>query len=359
MKRKRPPRRRRRRRRLLPWLAVAIVAVLAALAAAVAGVVGWAERELERPRGTGTVELAIARGEPMTAILDRLAAADVIGDPLLARLHLDYRRPGEALQAGEFRFEQPMSTVDALDRVIRGEVVTYPVTVVEGLTLRETAESLAGDGFGNLDAFLAAMSSPRLIADLDPAAESLEGYLFPDTYAFPRGTSEAEIVEAMVRNFRRRVEGHVDAAAGHGLDPRGLVTLASIVEKEAGAIEERPLVSAVFHNRLDRGIGLYADPTIIYALKIAGTWDGNLRRDDLELDSPYNTYVHPGLPPGPICSPGEHSLRAAAAPADVPYLYFVSRNDGTHVFAETLVEHNRNVARWQVRYWRQRRAAQP
>ena len=354
MKRRTPPRR-RRRRRLLPWLAVGAVAVLVALGAATAGLVAWAERELERPRGAETVELTIERGAPMTAILDELAAANVVGDPLLARLHLDYRRPGETLQAGEYRFEQPMSPVEALDRVIRGEVVTYPVTVIEGLTLRETAESLAGAGFGDLSAFLEAMSSPGLIADLDPAAESLEGYLFPDTYAFPRGTGEGEIVEAMVSNFRRRVEDHLGAAAGHGLDPRGLVTLASIVEKEAGAIEERPLVSAVFHNRLARGIGLYADPTIIYALKLAGTWDGNLRRRDLELDSPYNTYVHPGLPPGPICSPGEHSLRAAAAPADAPYLYFVSRNDGTHVFAETLAEHNRNVARWQVRYWRERR----
>lgn len=344
-----------RGQRLLLWSAAVAVAVLAAAAVGAVGLVAWAEQELERPLGSDIVELVIERGAPMTAILEQLAAANVVGNPLLARLYLDYRRPGEALQAGEYRFEQPMSTVEALDRVIRGEVVAYPVTVVEGLTLQETAEHLASEGFGDLDAFLLAMSSPALIADLDPAAESLEGYLFPDTYAFPRGTGEAEIVEAMVRNFRRRVEDHLDAAAGHGLDPRSLVTLASIVEKEAGAIEERPLVSAVFHNRLDRGIGLYADPTIIYALKLAGVWDGNLRRPDLELDSPYNTYVHPGLPPGPICSPGEHSLRAAARPADVPYLYFVSRNDGTHVFAETLAEHNRNVARWQVRYWRERR----
>ena len=347
-----------RRRRLLLWSVVGTVAALIALVAVAAGLVVWVEEELERPRGTDIVEVVIERGAPMTSILDQLEAAGVIGDPLMARLHLDYRRSGETLQAGEYRFEQPMSTVDALDRVIRGEVVTWPVTVIEGLTLRETAERLASEGFGELDAFLAAMASPALIADLDPAAESLEGYLFPDTYAFPRGTGEADIVEAMVRNFRRRVEEHLDAASGQGLDLRSLVTLASIVEKEAGAIPERPLVAAVFHNRLARGIGLYADPTIIYALKMAGAWDGNLRRRDLELDSPYNTYVHPGLPPGPICSPGEHSLRAAARPADVPYLYFVSRNDGTHVFAETIAEHNRNVARWQVRYWRERRAAE-
>ena len=348
----------RRRRRLLAWSVGGTVAALIALAAMAAILVAWAEKELERPRGTDTVEVVIERGAAMSSILDQLAAVGVIGDPLMARLYLDYRRPEETLQAGEYRFKQPMSTVDALDRVIRGEVVTYPVTVVEGLTLRETAERLATEGFGELDAFLAAMASPALIADVDPAAESLEGYLFPDTYAFAAGTGEQEIVAAMVRNFRRRVEEHLGPASRSDLDLRSLVTLASIVEKEAGAIEERPLVAAVFHNRLSRGIGLYADPTIIYALKMAGTWNGNLRRRDLELDSPYNTYRHPGLPPGPICSPGEHSLSAAARPADVPYLYFVSRNDGTHVFAETLAEHNRNVARWQVRFWRERRAAE-
>ncbi len=349
---------RRRPRRLLLWSVAGAVAALTAVAAIVAGLVAWAEGELERPRGSGAVQVVIERGAPLTAILDQLAAAGVIGDPLTARLYLEYRRPEDMLRAGEYRFEQPMSAADALDRVIRGEVVTYPVTVVEGLTLRETAERLASEGFGELDAFLALMASPALIADLDPAAESLEGYLFPDTYTFPRGAGEQEIVEAMVRNFRRRVEEHLDPASRSGLDVRSLVTLASIVEKEAGDVEERPLVAAVFHNRLARGIGLYADPTIIYALKLAGTWDGNLRRRDLELDSPYNTYRYPGLPPGPICSPGAHSLQAAAQPADVPYLYFVSRNDGTHVFAETLAEHNRNVARWQVRYWRERRAAE-
>jgi UPF0755 protein len=133
-----------------------------------------------------------------------------------------------------------------------------------------------------------------------------------------------------------------------------VVTLASIVEKEARLAEERATIGGVYANRLARGIALYADPTVIYALKSQGTWDGNLRRPDLQLDSPYNTYRYPGLPPGPICSPGLASLRAAAAPAEVPYLYFVGRNDGSHVFAETLSEHNRNVDEWQRRYWRRR-----
>jgi UPF0755 protein len=138
---------------------------------------------------------------------------------------------------------------------------------------------------------------------------------------------------------------------------REVVTLASIVEEEAKVASERPLIAAVYANRLDRGMGLFADPTIIFALKRMGRWDGNIRRRDLALDSPYNTYRHAGLPPGPICSAGVGSLLAAADPADVPYLYFVSRNDGTHVFATSLDEHNRNVATWQRRYWRERRAA--
>jgi UPF0755 protein len=134
-----------------------------------------------------------------------------------------------------------------------------------------------------------------------------------------------------------------------------VVTLASIVEKEAQVASERPVIAAVYRNRLDQGIGLMADPTVIYALKRLGKWNGNLRRDDLRLDSPYNTYRYAGLPPGPIASPGLASLKAAAEPADVTYLYFVSRNDGTHAFADTLGEHNDNVEQWQRRYWRERR----
>jgi UPF0755 protein len=204
------------------------------------------------------------------------------------------------------------------------------------------------------------MRDPAPVADLDPAAPDLEGYLFPDTYAFARGVPEREVVAALVANFRRRWTASVAPllagarVAGAPSAPREVVTLAAIVEKEARLAEERPLIAGVYANRLARGIALYADPTVIYALKLRGTWDGNLRRPDLQLDSPYNTYRYPGLPPGPICSPGLASLAAAAAPADVPYLYFVGRNDGSHVFAETLAEHNRNVEEWQRRYWRER-----
>jgi UPF0755 protein len=200
------------------------------------------------------------------------------------------------------------------------------------------------------------MRSPALIADLDPEAQDLEGYLFPETYSFAERTSEREIVETLVRTFRRRYEKSVRSHVRPGVTLRQVVTLASIVEKEAQVATERPVIAAVYRNRLDQGIGLGADPTVIYALKRAGRWNGNIRRTDLQIDSPYNTYRYAGLPPGPICSPGVASLEAAAQPAAVPYLYFVSRNDGTHVFAQSLAEHNRNVNQWQRRFWRERRA---
>ncbi|MEZ5331758.1 MAG: endolytic transglycosylase MltG [Thermoanaerobaculia bacterium] len=180
------------------------------------------------------------------------------------------------------------------------------------------------------------------------------GYLFPDTYHFAAKTAETEIVAKMVATFRQHWDTVRAGSTDAGADPRRTVILASIVEKEAFLDEERPTIAGVYAHRLRRGIALYADPTIIYALKRAGTWDGDLRRRDLAMESPYNTYRRPGLPPGPICSPGLSSLRAAADPPDVPYLYFVSRNDGSHVFASTLAEHNRNVDRWQRRYWRER-----
>jgi len=244
-------------------------------------------------------------------------------------------------------------------KLVRGEVVTYRVTVIEGQSFDETAAALVAAGFGDGPALLAAMRDPAPIADLDPEARDLEGYLFPETYAFARGTAEREIVLTLVRTFRDRWAERIAPRLGddRSRTVREVVTLAAIVEKEARRAEERPLIAGVYANRLARGMTLGADPTVIFARKRLGHWDGNLVRRDFELDSPYNTYRYPGLPPGPICSPGEASLAAAAAPAVVPYLYFVSRNNSSHVFASTLAEHNRNVEEWQKRYWRRRWAA--
>jgi UPF0755 protein len=340
------------------FVAFAVLAVV--IAAAGAGAWLWAKREVERPRAfAAPVELEVAPGSSARAVLERLEREGAIGSALVARLYLGRVLGDPPIHAGEYRFEAPISTREVLDRLVRGVVVTHPVTVVEGLTLAETAVALAGAGFGDVQRFLAEFADPRRIADFDPAATDLEGYLFPDTYRFPRGTGEAAIVDAMVANFRSRWRDEVApllATARASRPPRDLVILASLVEKEARLDAERPLIAAVYANRLARGIGLYADPTVIHGLKLEGRWDGNLRRRHLEEDSPWNTYRRAGLPPGPICSPGAASLAAAAAPADAPFLYFVSRNDGSHVFSETLAEHNRNVEIWQRRFFRERRS---
>jgi UPF0755 protein len=220
------------------------------------------------------------------------------------------------------------------------------------------AAVFAKQELGPADAFTTAAQNVSLIADLDPAARDLEGYLFPETYTVSRSTSAPELVSAMVARFRNNFpEASRQRAEADGLSVREVVTLASLVEKETARADERPMVSAVYRNRLKIGMGMQADPTVIYALQRAGRYNGNIRRVDLQFDSPYNTYRYRGLPPGPIAAPGKAALDAAVAPADVPFLYFVSRNDGSHVFAETLAEHNRNVHEFQVRYFQRQRQA--
>jgi UPF0755 protein len=338
---------------------LALLVLLLVMGAVAAG--WWAWRTIGQPYTgfTGERRVTVQPGASGLAILATLDREGVIRDARLARAWL-LLKGDPPLQAGEYLFRAPLSTPEALDKVIRGDVIAHPVTVPEGLTLEETADRLVLARLGDRDAFLTAMRNPKPIADLDPRAEDLEGYLFPDSYTFPADTSPPTIVQAMVANFRRRWRTEVASKmpADGGRTLREVVTLASIVEKEAKAATERPLIAAVYANRLDRRMGLFADPTVIFALKRLGRWDGNIRKADLAMDSPYNTYKYSGLPPGPICSSGTGALIAAANPADVPYLYFVSKNDGTHVFASTLDEHNRNVATWQRRYWRERRAAE-
>ncbi len=337
-------------------LLLGALAVLAAAAAA--GAAWWAWRWLERPyRGyDGERTVDVRPGQSAAAILAELEAAGILADARPARAYLVYRLGDPPLLAGEYRFDRPLTPPQVLAKLIRGEVVTYPVTLIEGLTLEEAADALAAQGFGDPEILRREMGRSDLIADLDPGAPDLEGYLHPDTYHFARGTTEAEVVATLLDTFRRRFRREVEPLAGGERTVRELVTLASIVEKESQVDDERPVIAGVYANRLRLGMALGADPTVIYPLKKSGVWDGNLRRRDLELDSPYNTYRYPGLPPGPICSPGLKSLIAAAAPAETEYLYFVSKNDGTHVFATNLREHNRNVERWQRQYWSRRRA---
>ena len=270
----------------------------------------------------------------------------------MATWRLAVWRSGQAtaLKAGEYRFSGAMSAADVVARLARGDVYLRAVTFREGLTIRQMAGIFEDAGFGPAKAFIAAAGDAQLVGGFDPAARNLEGYLFPDTYALPRAASAPDLVRRMVARFESVMTTDLrQAADALGLSVREVVTLASLIEKETAAPAERPLVSAVYHNRLRQGMGLQCDPTVIYALELRGRFNGNLTRADLAVDSPYNTYRYRGLPPGPIAAPGRLSLEAAVRPAPVDYVYFVSRNDGTHAFASTLAEHNRNVrhdTRW-------------
>ena len=298
-----------------------------------------------------TVE--IPRGAETSTIGEQLVTAGVIRDRLAFRVALWLSGHDRRLQAGEYRFDRPMSALEVLDKIARGEVVLLTLTFPEGLTIPEMAGVFESNGFGAAGDFITAARNRALVEAIDPAATDLEGYLFPDTYAFPRGTDATGVVRQMVDRFGQILTPELrDAGRARGLSVRELVTLASLVEKETARADERSTVAGVYANRLRIGMGLQCDPTVIYALERAGKFDGNLRRADLTFDSPYNTYLHPGLPPGPIAAPGRGSLEAAARPAQVDYLYFVSRNDGSHEFARTLAEHNRNVQKYQLQYFR-------
>jgi UPF0755 protein len=303
------------------------------------------ERFVEIPSGTGAAE-----------IRRRLVEAGVVSDELAFRAALMWTGQSRALKAGEYRFDRPMSVVDVVEKLARGDVYGHPITFPEGLTIREMAEIVESHGFGKADEFIKAARDGSLVNDLDPAAKDLEGYLFPETYTLPRGTPVVTLVSLMVERFRDTYTMLEAKRSGQvGLSTRQIVTLASLVEKETGKAEERPLVAAVYRNRLDKNMAMQADPTVVYALVKAGTYDGNIRKRDLSFDSPYNTYKYAGLPPGPIASPGRAALEAALAPAEVDYLYFVSKNDGSHAFAETLAKHNANVQEYQVLYFRKQR----
>ena len=292
----------------------------------------------------------VPAGSGPAAIGRRLVEAGVVRDRLTWRVGLTLSGAARDLKAGEYRFTEPLSVRDVIAKLAKGEVYLKLVTFREGLTIAEMAAVYEAQGLGPAASFTDAASNVALVASLDPEARDLEGYLFPDTYGIARQSPPATLVRTMVGRFERVFGPELrQAAQERGLSVRQAVTLASLVEKETAKPEERTIVAGVYTNRLRIGMGLQCDPTVIYALMLAGRYDGNIRRADLQIESPYNTYRYAGLPPGPIAAPGAASLHAAANPADVPYLYFVSRNDGSHVFSTTLDEHNRNVYEYQIR----------
>ncbi|HWJ47615.1 MAG TPA: endolytic transglycosylase MltG [Candidatus Udaeobacter sp.] len=264
-----------------------------------------------------------------------------------------YFRRRRSLKAGEYLFDKPSNIIDIQKRLRRGDIYFHTVVVPEGYTMFDIARAIADAGLGSAEDFLkVAQSDTALIADLDPKARSLEGYLFPETYEFSRLMTMHDMAAAMVKQFRQVASQGgmlpspflgMQEAVAPSLPLHELVTMASIVEKETSVPDERPEVASVYYNRLNKRIALDADPSIIYAELLAGTYQGALHHADMSFSSPYNTYRNAGLPPGPICNPGRSSLEAAMHPAETDYYYFVADAQGHHRFARTMQEHNKNV----------------
>jgi UPF0755 protein len=322
---------------------------LLAIAALGAGA-GWLESQLSRPyRGhrPEKIFVDIPHGTSRWGVAEILRKNDVIRNRVAFALFSDWHFRRQ-LQAGEYEVDHPMNSREVFWKIARGQIFVHVVTVPEGWTMYDIATEVDHQGICPRDDFLAAAHDTSLISDLSPHASSLEGFLFPSTYEFTRHTTCEQMVKRMVQNFRAVWEALSEpapAAYPGGLTLAQVVTLASLVERETPNPEERPLVAGVFYNRLDRSYPLQCDPTVQYALRMEGHTVRDVRPEDLRVDSPYNTYRHRGLPPGPIANPGEASLRAALAPAQTDYLYFVANDQGGHFFARTLAEHDRNVER--------------
>jgi UPF0755 protein len=303
--------------------------------------------------GTGTVRVTIPPGSNFGAAVDSLARAHVVSSPRLFRFYASSRGRDRDLKAGTYVFQRGASWNEVLDALTRGKGLVHTVTVPEGFALSSIAPLLSRALSVPVESVMVAASDTSLLHRLDVPTPTLEGYLFPDTYTFAEGTTPEEAVHMMVAEFEKVWKPEWNARLQElAMSRHDIVTLASIIEKEARLAQERPVISAVYHNRLKRGMLLQADPTVQYAL---GRHVDRVLYKDLEVDSRYNTYKHPGLPPGPIASPGAASIEAALYPANVPYLYFVAHPDGHHEFRETYAEHTE--ARAQIRRERPPRPA--
>lgn len=323
-------------------IALAAVVLLASLV--------WLTVGLYAPQTlpTGKVIFEVERGAGVSALARQLAEKGLIrsGPAFLAGYRLFFYP--RAIKAGEYSLSSPARAKEVLNILVKGKVLLHAVTIPEGLTAQEIGPLVAPLLAEGVEGFAAAFQETGIIAGLDPKAANLEGYLFPETYSFAKGVAAGEVVGAMVGQFRAVFDGLWAARPPRlRLSTREVVILASLIEKETSLAGEKSLVSAVFHNRLRLGMKLDCDPTIIYALKLRGAYDGRLGKKDMAMDSPYNTYRYAGLPPGPICNPGREALRAALFPADEEFLYFVSRNDGSHHFSRSYREHITAVRRYQ------------
>ena len=326
--------------------------LLAVLAAG--GWLAWALMQPVTPAGQTFVLLH--PGYSTRRIATELQSAGVIrsADAFVVWHYLHHKH---SLKAGEYLFDNSATAVDVHRRLVRGDVYFHTVVIPEGFNMFDIAQAIHNAGLGSSEDFLkVATSDTALISDLAPDAKTLEGYLFPNTYEFTRMQTMEEMAAAMVKQFRlvaKEIGLTNDAKItdvknsdleNQSNDIQQTVTLASIIEKETAAPEERPLVASVYYNRMAKHGALQADPSVIYAELLQGSYSGALHHADMQFNSDYNTYTHPGLPPGPIGNPGKTSLEAAMHPADTDYFYFVSNGNGHHRFAKNLEEHNKNVA---------------
>lgn len=294
-----------------------------------------------------TKTLYFEKGTSLRKMSRLLEAEGVIEDSRIFEVWVRAQKKDSQLQAGEYEFPAGSNSQQTLDLILSGKVKTYPLTVREGLNFKEIGQVVASRGLTTDHEWLNLVTDAELIKDLGIPASNLEGYLFPSTYLLERRTTAPYLVREMVGLFRKKATPELIAEAkAQNLTLHQWVTLASIVEKETGAASERPIIAGVFLNRLKIGMLLQTDPTVIYGIP---NFNGNLTREDLMTDTPYNTYTRPGLPPGPICSPGIEALMAVIRPAKTEYLYFVGKGDGTHYFSGNLEEHN-----WAVNYYQRK-----
>jgi len=288
----------------------------------------------------------ILPGQGFSAVLQTLEKEGIVDDPLRFRLIARFKGYDRQIKAGEYLLSLSLSPLEILETIAKGKTYLRRFTIPEGYTLRQIALAVSQAGLGKESEFMQLVSDAEFIKKAGIKADTLEGYLFPDTYFFPKSTGIPNILMTMIRRFRSVFTAEWEKRAQEtGFSLHEMVTLASIIEKETGIAAERPLISSVFHNRLKKKMRLQTDPTVIYGI---ADFDGNLTRKHLETLTPYNTYQIRGLPPGPIASPGEKSLHAALWPAQTSYLYFVSKGDKTHEFSANIEDHNRAVRKYQL-----------